>query len=100
MPKYLFTVSFGQEDLEAIATNGGTPVEQAIRAAVNARRGALLGFFFALGAADAVALADLPDDESAASIAIGASRHAGTSAEIVVLLTPQQVDHAKGISDV
>ena len=51
-------------------------------------------FYFAFGDHDAFAVADLPDNESAAAFALAVSEAGGASVRTVVLLTPEEVDAA------
>ena len=56
--------------------------------------GRLEQFYFAFGDHDAFAVADLPDNESAAAFALAVSEAGGASVRTVVLLTPEEVDAA------
>ena len=51
-------------------------------------------FYFAFGEHDAFAVADLPDNESAAAFALAVSEAGGASVRTLVLLTPEEVDAA------
>ena len=56
--------------------------------------GTLEAFYFAFGGADAYVIADLPDNETAAAVAVTVNGSDRASVETVVLLTPEQVDAA------
>jgi hypothetical protein len=56
--------------------------------------GRLEQFYFAFGDHDAVAVADLPDNTSAAAFALAVSEAGGATVRTVVLLTPEEVDAA------
>jgi uncharacterized protein with GYD domain len=50
--------------------------------------------YFAFGDRDAFAIVDLPDNESAAAVALTVNGACGATARTVVLLTPEEVDAA------
>lgn len=56
--------------------------------------GQLEGFYFAFGDQDAYVIADLPDNEAAAAIALTVNAAGAITAKTTVLLTPEQVDEA------
>jgi uncharacterized protein with GYD domain len=56
--------------------------------------GTLEGFHFAFGDRDAYVIADLPDNESAAAVALTVNAAGGATVRTVVLLTPDEVDAA------
>ena len=56
--------------------------------------GRLEHFYFAFGEHDAFAVADLPDNKSAAAFALAVGEAGGASVRTVVLLTPEEVDAA------
>lgn len=56
--------------------------------------GQLEGFYFAFGDQDAYVIADLPDNEAAAAIALTVNAAGAITAKTTVLLTPEQIDEA------
>ena len=56
--------------------------------------GRLDTFYFAFGDRDAYVVLDLPDNESAAAIALAVNAAGGATAKTTVLLTPDEVDAA------
>jgi uncharacterized protein with GYD domain len=56
--------------------------------------GTLEAFYFGFGEQDAYAIADLPDNESAAALVLAVNAAGGAVARTVVLLTPEEVDAA------
>ena len=56
--------------------------------------GRLESFYFAFGDRDAYVVVDLPDNESAAAVALGVNGAGGATVRTVVLLTPDEVDAA------
>ncbi len=60
--------------------------------------GSLESFYFAFGETDAYVLLELPDNLSAAAASIAVNTSGGASSEVVVLLTPEDVDEAAKLS--
>lgn len=56
--------------------------------------GRLESFHFAVGDRDAYMIVDLPDNESAAAVALTVNAAGGAAVRTVVLLTPEEVDAA------
>ena len=56
--------------------------------------GSLESFYFAFGDSDAFVVVDLPDNESAAAVALTVNATGAATVKTVVLLTPDEVDAA------
>jgi uncharacterized protein with GYD domain len=98
MPKFLFKASYTTEGLKGIQSAGGSARREAISQMAESVGGQLESFHFAFGDRDAYVIADLPDNESAAAIALTANSSGAVSVETVALLTPEEVDAAAGRS--
>ena len=94
MPKYLLEISYAQEGVQALLEKGGTARKTAATAVVKSVGGKLEAFYFAFGPVDAYAIADLPDDVSAAALALTVSASGPVSVNTVSLLTPADIDAA------
>ncbi len=94
MPKYLIEATYTPQGFEGVRTKGGSSRREAVAHAVSGLGGRLESFYFAFGDPDAYVIADLPDDEAAAAIALSVNATGGATAKTVVLLTPEQVDEA------
>ena len=94
MPKYLFIANYSAEGAKGVLSSGGSARRTAVSEAVGSLGGSLESFYFGFGQDDAYVVADLPDNTSAAALAmqVGASGMAGV--RTVVLLTPEDVDRA------
>jgi uncharacterized protein with GYD domain len=94
MPKYLIKATYTQSGVQGILKEGGSSRRDFIGKLLSDLGGTLESFYFAFGDTDVVAIADLPDPESAAalSMAIGASGAVRTTT--TVLMEPEQVDAA------
>jgi uncharacterized protein with GYD domain len=60
--------------------------------------GQLESFYFGFGEHDAYVIADLPDNASAAAVTLAVNAAGGATSRTVVLLTPDEVDKAAGLS--
>jgi uncharacterized protein with GYD domain len=94
MPKYLLQASYTREGVEGVRSEGGSSRRDAVAAVAKSLGGELESFHFAFGDADAVVIADLPDNEAAAAIAMTVNGTGAVSVRTTVLLTPEQVDDA------
>ena len=63
-------------------------------AAIESVGGSLESFHFGFGDHDAYVIADVPDNESAAALAISVNAAGGAVVRTTVLLTPEEVDAA------
>jgi uncharacterized protein with GYD domain len=98
MPKFLFKASYTTEGLKGVQSGGGSARREAIGRMAESAGGQLESFHFAFGDRDAYVIVDLPDNESAASIALTANSSGAVNVETVALLTPEEVDAAAGRS--
>ena len=57
-------------------------------------RGRLESFYFAFGDTDAYVILDLPDNRSAAAASIAVNASGAAASEVIVLLTPEDIDAA------
>lgn len=94
MPRFLFEASYTVEGIKGLRRQGGSGRREAVARAAQSVGGRLEHFYFAFGDHDAFAVADLPDNESAAAFALAVSEAGGASVRTVVLLTPEEVDAA------
>jgi uncharacterized protein with GYD domain len=94
MPRFLFEASYTVEGVKGLRRQGGTGRREAVARAAQSVGGRLEHFYFAFGEHDAFAVANLPDNESAAAFALAVSEAGGASVRTVVLLTPDEVDSA------
>jgi uncharacterized protein with GYD domain len=54
------------------------------------------GFYFAFGEDDAIVICDLPDNATAAAVALAVNSSGAAHVQTVVLMTPEEVDQAIG----
>jgi uncharacterized protein with GYD domain len=94
MPKYLITASYTPQGVEGVRSKGGTSRRDAVAETIRGLGGQMESFHFGFGDEDAYVIADLPDNEAAAAIALSVNASGGAAAKTIVLLTPEQVDEA------
>ena len=94
MPKYLIQASYTSVGVKGLQSAGGSSRRDAVGAALESVGGSLEGFYFGFGESDAYVLADVPDNISAAAVAISVNAAGGAVTRTTVLLTPEEVDAA------
>ena len=94
MPKFLVQASYTQEGVKGVQRAGGTSRRDAVAKVAESVGGQLESFYFAFGDHDAYVVVDLPDNESAAAVALTVSAAGGATTKTTVLLAPEEVDAA------
>ena len=94
MPKFLFEASYTPDGIKGVQQEGGTSRREAVAQVAESVGGQLESFYFAFGDRDAYVIVDLPDNESAAAVALTVNAAGGATVRTVALLTPDEVDAA------
>jgi uncharacterized protein with GYD domain len=94
MAKYLIEASYTLEGVKGVQKAGGSSRRDAVAKVAESVGGSLESFYFAFGNHDVYTVVDLPDNESAAAVALAVNAAGGAKARTVVLLTPEEVDSA------
>jgi len=94
MPKYMIAASYTAEGLKGLLRDGGTGRRAAIEKALVPVGGKIEAFYFSFGDTDAILITDLPDNASAAAVALATSGLGFVRTRTTVLLTPEEVDQA------
>jgi uncharacterized protein with GYD domain len=94
MPNFLIEASYTVDGVKGVQSAGGTSRRDAVAKVAQSVGGSLEAFYFAFGDHDAYVVVDLPDNESAAAVALTVNAAGGATAKTVVLLTPEEVDAA------
>jgi uncharacterized protein with GYD domain len=94
MPKYLLRVSYTTEGAKGLLKDGGSKRRAAARTLVESLGGKLESLYYAFGATDVFAIADMPDNASAAAASLTLASSGAIKTEVTVLLTPEDVDQA------
>ena len=98
MPRYMFKVSYSAEGLKGVMKEGAEHRATFIGKMAADMGGSLESFDFGFGETDVYAICEIPDDETAAAVAMSVGASGTGSIETVKLLTPAQVDKARGIT--
>jgi uncharacterized protein with GYD domain len=94
MPKFLVTGSYTGEGLKGLLKEGGSGRRKAVEAAVKSMGGHLEAYYFSFGDNDVVSIVDVPDNVTAAALAIGISSTGTVATKTTVLLTAEEIDEA------
>ena len=94
MPKYLIQASYTPEGVKGLLKDGGSKRRAAAAAAGKGLGGNLEVFYFAFGDTDVFAIADAPDNLSAAAVSLAVTASGAVHAKTTVLLTPEEMDQA------
>jgi uncharacterized protein with GYD domain len=98
MARYLFEVSYSVDGIRGVVKEGAENRATFISKMAADLGGSVESFDFAFGATDAFVLCEIPDDETAAAVAIAVGSSGAGSCRTVKLLTPAQIDKARGIT--
>ena len=94
MPKYLSMWSYTVDGIKGVLKDGGTGRRQAVKSAIEALGGKMEAYYFAFGESDVVVISDVPDNVTAAALAIGIASTGTVGLKTTVLLTPEELDEA------
>jgi uncharacterized protein with GYD domain len=94
MPKFLLEASYSPEGVKGIQAVGGSNRRDVVAQVAQSVGGSLEAFYFAFGDRDALAIVDLPDNESAAAVVLTINAAGAASVKTTVLLTPEEIDGA------
>jgi uncharacterized protein with GYD domain len=94
MPKYMVLASYTPSGAKGVLGAGGTSRRDAVAKLAEGLGGRLESFHFAFGKTDAYVVLDLPDNQSAAAASMTVNASGGATSEVVVLLTPEEIDTA------
>jgi uncharacterized protein with GYD domain len=94
MAKYLIRASYSAQGTKGVAEAGGTSRrDEAARVAAELG-GSLESFYFAFGDTDAYLVVDFPSNIAAAAASLAVNGTGAISSQVVVLLTPEEIDEA------
>jgi uncharacterized protein with GYD domain len=98
MPKFLIEASYTLEGVKGLRSAGGSSRRDAVAHSLESVGGSLEHFYFAFGDNDAYVIADLPNAEAAAAVALTVNASGGATTRTMLLLTPEEVDAAAKLS--
>jgi uncharacterized protein with GYD domain len=94
MPKYLFQANYVGDGVKGLLKEGGSGRRAAVEALTKSVGGTLEAFYFAFGETDAYVIVDLPDNTSAAAVALTVGASGLAAVKTTVLMTADEVDAA------
>ncbi len=94
MAKYLVQASYTAEGVKGLLRDGGSARRDAATQLLTSLGGTVEGIYFAFGAVDAYVIVDMPDNVSVAAAALAVNASGAVTTNVVVLLTPEEVDEA------
>ena len=94
MPKYLWQASYTTEGAKGIRKAGGTARRAAVKDLIEKAGGKLEAFYFAFGKADAIVIAELPDQATAVGVSLAVNATGAVGLKTTVLVTPEELDTA------
>lgn len=94
MPRYLLEASYTADGVKGLLKEGGTGRREAVEKLLGSVGGSLEAFYYAFGETDVFVIAELPDNATAASIALQVSSAGAVSVKTRVLITPEEIDAA------
>jgi uncharacterized protein with GYD domain len=94
MPKYLIEASYTLDGVKGVQSAGGTSRRDAIAKVAESVGGRLETFHFAFGDRDVLTIIELPDNETAAAVALAVNGSGAVKVSTTVLLTPEEIDAA------
>jgi uncharacterized protein with GYD domain len=94
MPKYLVQASYKAEGIKGLLKEGGSSRRASVEKSIQSLGGKVEAFYFAFGDTDVYVLADLPDNATAAALALTVTSKGTATCKTTVLMTPEEVDAA------
>ena len=94
MPKYLFHGSYTLDGVRGLLKVGGSSRKAHFEKNVGNLGGRVEVFYYAFGADDIYAIADLPDNVSSSALSLALNTGGGFKVSTVVLLSTDEVDKA------
>jgi uncharacterized protein with GYD domain len=98
MAKFLVKASYTTGGAKGVVSAGGTSRRDAVAKMAEGLGGSLESFYFAFGSTDVYAVLEVPDNRTAAAASMAVNAAGGATSEVVVLLTPEDIDAAAQLS--
>jgi uncharacterized protein with GYD domain len=94
MPKYLIQATYTGEGVKGLLREGGTGRRAAVEKLAASVGGTVEALYYAFGETDVYVIVDLPDNASAAAVALTVGATGAVTLKTTVLMTPEEVDVA------
>ena len=94
MTRYMIRASYTAEGVRGLLKDGGSSRQAAVDKMIQGLGGVSENFYYAFGENDVYAVAQLPDNATAAAVSLAITASGAVTSNVVVLLTPEEVDEA------
>ena len=94
MAKYLVEAKYVGDGIKGLLREGGTSRRAAVEKAAKTVGGSVDAFFYAFGETDAYVIIDVPDNVTAAGLALTIAASGAVALRTTVLITPEDIDQA------
>ncbi len=94
MPKYLIQANYQGDAMKGLLKEGGSGRRRAVDELMASVGGKVESFYFAFGDTDAYVIVDVPDNVTAAAVALTVGAGGAIKLKTTVLITPEEVDQA------
>lgn len=94
MPKYQIEASYTADGSKGLLKEGGTSRREAVNTLLASVGGKVESFYYAFGGSDVYVIVDVPDNVSAAAVALTVAASGLATLKTTVLLTAEEIDEA------
>ncbi|TMG08247.1 MAG: GYD domain-containing protein [Chloroflexi bacterium] len=94
MAKYLIQANYVGEGIKGLLKEGGSSRRKVVDDLLASVGGKAESFYFAFGDTDAFVIVDVPDNVTAAAVALTVGASGLVNLKTTVLMTPEEVDQA------
>lgn len=94
MPKFLIEANYVGEGVKGLLKDGGTSRRAAVEKLLASVGGKVESFYYAFGDTDAYVTVDVPDNITAAAVALTVAASGAVNLKTTVLMTPEEIDQA------
>ncbi len=94
MAKYLIQANYVGEGIKGLLKEGGSSRRKVVDELMASVGGKTESFYFAFGDTDAFVIVDVPDNVTAAAVALTVGASGLVNLKTTVLMTPEEVDQA------
>jgi uncharacterized protein with GYD domain len=92
--KFLIRAKYTSSGVNALLQKGGTVRKEAVSKMITDAGGKLESFYYTLNTDEAYVTCELPDEITAAALALNIDATGKVDIEMILLLTPEQLDEA------
>ncbi|HEV8575232.1 MAG TPA: GYD domain-containing protein [Dehalococcoidia bacterium] len=94
MAKYMIQANYTSEGLKGLLKDGGSGRRKAVDSLLASVGGKVESFYYGFGDVDAFVIVDVPDNVTAAAVALTVGASGAVSIKTTVLMTVEEVDQA------